>query len=96
MAFHLSIPINTINKVLVLRAPVWYDISKSFICLCFFLFALSAEICEGDKIVKPTSNVASVAVGATLGCLILIVIIVYAVGRRMGSITDRTGYKAVE
>lgn len=54
------------------------------------------EQCESDKIVKPTSNVASVAVGATLGCLILIVIIVYAVGRKMGSITDRTGYKSVE
>ncbi|XP_072032165.1 lysosome-associated membrane glycoprotein 5-like [Amphiura filiformis] len=54
------------------------------------------EPCESDKQKKPTSNVASIAVGATLGCLILIVIIIYAVGRRMGSITDRTGYKAVE
>ncbi|XP_033640464.1 lysosome-associated membrane glycoprotein 1-like [Asterias rubens] len=52
--------------------------------------------CGKDLIANPSTNVASIAVGATLACLILVVIIVYAVGRKMGAINDRSGYKSVE
>ncbi|XP_038073647.1 lysosome-associated membrane glycoprotein 1-like [Patiria miniata] len=52
--------------------------------------------CGEDLIENPNTNVASIAVGATLACLILVVIIVYAVGRKMGAINDRSGYKSVE
>ncbi|XP_033110466.1 lysosome-associated membrane glycoprotein 5-like [Anneissia japonica] len=43
-----------------------------------------------------SQSAVSVAVGATLGVVILIVIIIYAVGRRIGAINDRTGYKSVD
>ncbi|XP_022099438.1 lysosome-associated membrane glycoprotein 1-like [Acanthaster planci] len=52
--------------------------------------------CGEDLLENPNSNVASVAVGATLACLILVVLIIYAVGRKMGAINDRSGYKSVE
>ena len=60
------------------------------------LFIRVGVDCGEDLLDNPNTNVASIAVGATLACLILVVIIVYAVGRKMGAINDRSGYKSVE
>ncbi|XP_785141.3 lysosome-associated membrane glycoprotein 5 [Strongylocentrotus purpuratus] len=54
-----------------------------------------AQLCKNDKEALGT-NIASIAVGATLALVILVVITGYAIGRRMGAITDRTSYSSME
>ncbi|XP_054758154.2 lysosome-associated membrane glycoprotein 5-like isoform X2 [Lytechinus pictus] len=54
-----------------------------------------AQLCQNDKEAEGT-NIASIAVGATLALVILVVIAGYAIGRRMGAITDRTSYSSME
>ncbi|XP_072167093.1 lysosome-associated membrane glycoprotein 5-like [Diadema setosum] len=54
-----------------------------------------AEVCKNDKTAEGT-NMASIAVGATLALVILVVIAGYAIGRRMGAITDRTSYSSMD
>ncbi|XP_071962733.1 lysosome-associated membrane glycoprotein 5-like [Antedon mediterranea] len=95
----------TCNKDVLLKLPAASDNNKDevdikFIKLHIQPFSLvnstygpRKECEEGNA---GSQSVVSVAVGATLGVVILIVIIIYAVGRRIGAINDRTGYKSVD
>ncbi|XP_070577973.1 lysosome-associated membrane glycoprotein 5-like [Ptychodera flava] len=56
------------------------------------------NLCEADKEnQRRIDSTVPIAVGAALGCLILLVIIVYAIGRRFGALgTGYSGYKSVD
>ncbi|XP_078001154.1 lysosome-associated membrane glycoprotein 5-like [Glandiceps talaboti] len=56
------------------------------------------SLCEADKEKqRRIDSTVPIAVGAALGCLILLVIIVYAIGRQFGALgTGYSGYKSVD